>query len=334
MNLDKSRARVQQGPRHPPGFPLGVVVPTGPRASNPVRRPPPGPIKLGNRQIPNVPSPVSLTKITYEEALEEILKQTGPYPMRFTTLPSIQTSIVLYDPRGEVVKAGEGLLLKEDVSLCYLITWLQIFTDNYRAKYNPGVELVIRSVEFRFRDKLAYMSYPNLEGGLSYYNDNGMATACVNWPCGNSLMEQYWEAFRSMMQLGGDDQIKYPIIKIRTVKYLAGDPYGIETKKRLGGGHVFVINEENLDVHRYFNRQGQQIPESLIQLDQWLTESENRHLSQDTVEESQTHTGGPGDQMQPQGELIKPTGASSSLPRGQTQIGKFDQKIYTIKFSR
>lgn len=290
MDSNSSRARVPQGLGPPPGLlPPDITTPTGPRSSIQAQKPP-GPIKLGNRQIPSVLSPLSLTKITYEEAIEQILEQMGQCITKHNGMPSVQTSVVLHDPRGGVLKVSDGLLLQCDVSLCYLITWLQIFTDNYVAKYHPGNDLVVRSVEIRFHNKQTYMSYPNLEGGLSYFNANGIAAASVSWPCDNSLMEQYWEAYRTMMQLGSDDQIKYPIIKIRTVKYLAGDPNGTDVRKSLGGGHVFVVDEEDLDVHRYFDHYGLSFPESLIHLDEWLTESENQQLSQNTREQQQTQT--------------------------------------------
>ena len=326
MNPEKSKIRVPQGLRPPPGFPSGVTVPTGPRASIQTKKLPPGLLKLGNRHIPSVLSPVSCTKMSYEEAVKDILKQTGPHFTRLKSMPSIETSVVLYDPRGGVLKACEGLHLSSDVSLCYLITWLQIFADNHVAKYHPGIDVVVRSVEIRFRNNPAYMSYPNLEGGLSYYNSNGIATACVNWSCDNSLMEQYWEVFRSVMQIGSDDQTKYPIIRVKTVKYLAGDSDGMKMKKPLGGGHVFVVNEEDLDLYQYFDRNGQRIPDSLIQLDQWPTESENKQISQEFAEAKQDQAGGHSNPAQLRREGAKQAGGNNALDLRKSQLGRVDKR--------
>lgn len=228
---------------------------------------------LGNRQIPSVISPVSFAKITYEEAIEDIKEKTGKRLTNLTSIPPMQTSVVLHDPRGGILKATEGLTLQSEVSLCYLITWLQIYTDNYVAKYHAGNDLVVRSVEIRFNNKQSYTKYPNLEGGLTYPIVSGVAIASVNWPCGDSSMERYWEAFRIMMQLGTEGQIKYPIIKVRTVKYQPGDLAGA---KILGDGHVFVVGGVDLDVQRYYLHHGQSIPDSLTELDSRLTESENK----------------------------------------------------------
>ena len=235
----------------------------------------------------------------------------------------VQTSVVLHDPRGGVLKASDGLLLQNDVSLCYLITWLQIFTDNYVAKYHPANDLVVRSVEIRFHNKQTYMTYPNLEGGLSYFNANGVVAASVSWPCDHSLMEQYWEAYRSMMQIGSDDQIKYPIIKVRTVKYMAGDSDGTDLKKSLGGGHMFVVDEEGLDVHRYFDHYGQPFPESLINLDEWLTKSDNKQLCNGTAEQQQTQTKSFDARMPRQNEEAPRAEGDDSLDFRAPQHGRF-----------
>jgi hypothetical protein len=284
-----------QGPRRPPGLPPGIKVPTGPRSSFQAKRLA-GPIEVKKKQISSVFNIGSLEKITYEEAIEDIMAYMGEHLADLESIPPVQTSVVLHDPHGGILKAGEGPILQVDVSLCYLITWLQIFTDNYVEKYLPGNDLVVRSVEIRFNNKLTYTSYPNLEGGLSYFNANGVAAASVNWPCDNSLMEQFWEYFRSLMQLGSDDQIKYPIIKVGTVKYLAGDSNGFEVYKPLGSGHIFVVDGKDLDVDRYYEHHGQPIPESLINLDQWLSESEDQQL-QNAVLQQQAQTGSHATQM-------------------------------------
>lgn len=314
MDISSSKTRLPPVPQPPPGLPPGQKVPTGPRSRVPVKKLPPGPIKLGNRQIPSVLSPIPLVKMSYEEAVEDILEQTGQFLTKLKSMPTIRTSVVLHDSRGSVVKATDGLLLQSDVSLCYLITWLQVFADNYVAKYYPGNDLVVTSVEIRFHNKKMYTSYPNLEGRLSYdFDDNGVAIACVNWLCGNSAMEQYWEAFRSMMQLGSDDQIKYPIIKVRTVKHLAGDPDRTGLNKSLGGGHIFVVGEEDLDVQQYYNHHGQPFPDSLTQLNKWLTESESQQLPQSNVKQQNPQSESDATRMPPQGK--------AALARGAGHIG-------------
>jgi hypothetical protein len=254
------------------------MVPTGPRSMVPLRNPR-IPIRKNNQTMPSVLDQTPVTKMTYEEAINDILEQTGPFITKFTTMPAILTSVVLYNPRGGVLKASEGLLLQNDVSLCYLITWLQIFTDNCVAKYHSKDELVVKSVEIRFHNKKLSKTYPDLEGEVCYSAVDGTILASVNWPSDNSMMELYWEAYRSMMQLGSDEQIKYPILKVKTAKFLVGARDSAGARKGLGGGHKFAVGKENMDVSQYFDHQGQQIPDALRQLDQLLTASADRQLS-------------------------------------------------------
>ena len=88
MDFSSSKERIPQGLRHPPGLlPPDIATPTGPRSSIQAKKPQ-GPVNLRNRQMPSVLSPVSLTKITYEEAIEEILEQTGQHVAKPKFLPS------------------------------------------------------------------------------------------------------------------------------------------------------------------------------------------------------------------------------------------------------
>jgi hypothetical protein len=234
-----------------------------------------------SNQLPSVLNPAPIKKLTYEHAISDILVKMDPHLGKIQPTQTIHTSVVLYDQNDAILKICDGLLLKSDVSLCYLITWLQIFADNFMARHNPGVELMVKSVEIRFFNKNVHKDYPGLEGQLYYSEGYPRAVAGISWPCDNSSMEQYWEAYRNLLQMGFDKNIKYPIIKIKTAKLPARDAQLKDSKKGLGGNHKFLVGKESLDVDLYFGKMGQEVPDSLVQLDNLLTEVHKKKVRED-----------------------------------------------------
>lgn len=230
--------------------------------------------------LPSVLNPTPVEKLIYEAAIRDMSKKMAPYGTKNLPMQSIGTSIVLYDKNGAVLKVSDGLLLKSDVSLCYLITWLQIFTDNFLVSDRYGEELLVKGVEIRFLMKHTHKTYPELQGTLCYSDVDPTAVVGVSWPCDNSILEQYWEAYRNLMQVGIDDHIRFPMLKIKTVKRLARDPHVKNPKSLLGGGHKFVVGKASLEVHQYFGQMKEKVPDSLVQLDKLLTEANNELVIQ------------------------------------------------------
>lgn len=191
--------------------------------------------------------------LTYTEAIQEIWLQTGRYISKLKMIPPCPTSVVLYDPNGSALTVTDGVVLQNDVSLCYLITWLQVLVDNFMIN-NDGGPLIIRSIEIRFRNPQIDRRYPALQGDIAYA-DSGMTVALsVSWPCGGSAPELYWDAYRSLMQLTSVELGLKPIMKIKTLKHQPAANNTADPKTNLIGGHKFVVSEK-LDIEKHFGQE-------------------------------------------------------------------------------
>lgn len=236
-------------------------------------------VGMSSNQLPSVLNPAPITKLTYEEATNDIVEKISQNFTRLQSMEPMSTSIVLYDQNGAALKSCDGPVLETHVSLCYLITWLQIFADNFLARHHPGVELVVKSVDIRFLTREKLTSYPGLEGEVCYSDTDPTAVVGVNWACNGSLVEQYWEAYRDLMQMRIDKHIKWPILKIKTAKLPAkASQFQFKASKTgFGGGHEFVVAGKGFGAKLYFEHMGQRFPDSLTQLDKLLTD---KHMIQ------------------------------------------------------
>jgi hypothetical protein len=218
--------------------------------------------------------------MAYDEAAEYLEANIGERIVNPAAMEDTPTGVVLYEPRGTALIAGKGPQLSNKASICFLISWLQVFTDNFIARNHPGYSLVVRCVEFQVFDGEVYSRLPNLEGGLSYVKTGTMVSARVTWPSDGTLMEKYWELLRTQLRIGSDGMMKCPIIKIRTVKFYTDDYDGIPVAKTLGSGHLFLVNGQSLDIFHYFQLKGERVPRSITNLDDELTRAARQDVQQ------------------------------------------------------
>lgn len=208
--------------------------------------------------LPSVLAPnTQLSDLSYKSAIVAINKQTGPLLTTLRTLPDRRFTIVLYNPTGGPLMIHNGVLLKTDVSVAYLITLLQMYLDQSIVKGNYDDSLVVESIKIRFGNKEENERYPALRGRPWFDNVNGIqAASLVVWEVGTSELEAYWKAYRSMIQvLGSNDQ--EPMFKVHTVRLASpsktvGRIYG----KEAGSGHYFKQGTSMTDAKQYFAEQG------------------------------------------------------------------------------
>jgi hypothetical protein len=245
------------------------------------------------------PGPV----MSYSEAIEEIVKQTGPFLRQVKSLCPRPVSLVLYDPHGNALGVSEGLWLNRNVSLSYLITWLQIYLDKFMAKMRKGDELIIKSVGIRFRANKMAKSYPGLEGVVSYSDTGGTVSVSVEWPCRDSELEVYWEAYRNMMQLDIENGDQKPVLKIKTVKFFPGLADEKPFARAPGQGHVFVVGNKKLDISQVLHQHEMtEICRSFAHLGLISAEQRHRRLSPGATGTAQGG-GGHGSGQQVTGEV-------------------------------
>jgi hypothetical protein len=194
--------------------------------------------------------------LSYRNAIKVIKHQTGPMVAILKTLPDRNFTAVIYSPVGATIAIQDGIVLKSDISITYLITLLQMYVDHHITKQNHDDSFIIGSVKIRFGNKEENERYPPLMGKPWFEEVNGdQAASLVMWEVGGSELEAYWEAYRSMIQALGTEQD--PVFKVHTVRLLSPKKtVGRIPDKEVGTSHYFKHSTSMLDAKQYFANQG------------------------------------------------------------------------------
>ena len=194
--------------------------------------------------FPSVLDPkITVTEITYDDAIANIAKETGPLLMNLKDIPSRPVDLVLYDPKGSSL-AVFTLLLTREIDLAWLISWIQIFVDKWvKNEVHPEI-LITHSVKIRMASKTETECYPPLQGtpiDCTMRETSGPFNGYyfIKWDCHDSQMEKYWEVFRSMLQMGAGDSQK-PIFKVYTMGFpIVATPANLRDQKNLAPSQYF-----------------------------------------------------------------------------------------------
>jgi hypothetical protein len=194
---------------------------------------------------------------------------------------------VLKDPHGRTILVKEGFRIYEDVSLPYLITWVQTLIDKFLRNHSQQgkEEYLVQSVEITFpqpetnfqqsktydflqnkrefgqsarcpSSRIKKLFYPHLKGELAHPGAHDHNAAYVRWVLGGS-MEQYWMVLRNKVQFAGSkSENEISILTVHTTRRRGTWHRGIRLKKSIGAGHEFIMGDEVFGTYEFFVQQG------------------------------------------------------------------------------
>jgi hypothetical protein len=237
-----------------------------------------------------------------------------PFP-----LPDREVDICIYDPIGMCLKvwnSGE-MILTNATTMQNLIIELQSLIDRCCFELNMTDKYLILDIEMRVLNNGSMTGFPKLVGAPKWIGEErdgkkGALVESIVWMCDGGEMEQYWDAYWRMMQIGDAEQcIKKPMLKLRTLRKqeievgVGGDEIGAEEI----GGHLFVTGitgsvyearEENLGettskANRSVKGKGK-VPEEQIDLETTIDNMEtvtNKAMAAAAEEQLNKTTGNP-----------------------------------------
>lgn len=209
------------------------------------------------------------------------------YPEICISSPSQPVFIVLKDPHSRTLLIKEGFRIHGDVSLPYLIIWVQTLIDKFLRNHpqQGKEEYLVQSVEITFpqpetnfqqsktcdilqketefgqsarysSSRTKKLFYPHLKGELVHPGAHDHNAACVRWVLGGP-MEQYWMVLRNKVQFAGSkSENEIPILTVHTTRRRGTWHRGIRLKKSIGSGHEFIMGDEVFGTYEFFVQQG------------------------------------------------------------------------------
>jgi hypothetical protein len=213
------------------------------------------------RKLPSVLEPKRvLSEISYRDAIAyllSVLSTNTPANVNGLSnnggkeiLPDCVVDVTFYDPNGTYLIPVRELVLRNTTSLPILVRELQSLLDqniqdlNRIAQNNVTAGFVspylVSSVQVRIFNITAFESFPKVRGEMGRGGKKNHAAEYMQWACGDSEMELYWNTYRRVVQRGvgsdGLQMIGKPMFKVRTVLKLK-NRFGLAL---VGGSHIFA----------------------------------------------------------------------------------------------
>jgi len=163
-------------------------------------------------------------EMSYEDALAAMTKETGPLLTSLKNMPGRPVDVVLFDSKGASV-AVFALVVTNDVTLSWLVSWIQMFIDRWAVKTGNSEVLVLNSIKIRHSVERSVERYPPLRG-VPVDERQTSGNYYMKWECGDGTMnEAYWNVFRTLLQMGKHEERKpKPIFKSYTVGFPVDNP--------------------------------------------------------------------------------------------------------------
>jgi hypothetical protein len=156
------------------------------------------PLTATTANHPSVLTPVVRTPLmTYQQAFDAIIGETGPLLLRLELLEPIPVTALLYDDSGSSLGVSEALVLNKETDLKTLVMVVQKLLDEQIKRFpgHDGQRFIITHIDVRNGDEIMKAGHPPLKGEAREKSRTGKSAAWVRWMV-NGDMEKYWKVLR------------------------------------------------------------------------------------------------------------------------------------------